>query len=123
MPPVIPSATYRLQFARDFGFGSAADLVPYLKDLGITHVYASPFLQAREGSTHGYDVVDHNRLDPQFGEEEDFNRLTGALAGADMGLILDFVPNHMGVSHEIGRAHVRTPVTNAHLVCRLLLEK
>lgn len=99
MPTVIPSATYRLQLRKDFGFAAAADLVPYLKALGITHIYASPFLRARKGSSHGYDVVDHNRLDPQFGGDAEFSRLSAALAAADMGLILDFVPNHMGVSH------------------------
>src|SRR5690606_5925139 len=97
MPPAIPTATYRLQFSKDFGFRQAAALVPYLRDLGISHVYASPFLQAREGSTHGYDVVDHNRIDPQFGGEAEFDRFCGALAEAGLGLILDFVPNHMGI--------------------------
>ena len=99
MPAFVPSATYRLQFSNDFGFAAATELIPYLRNLGITHVYASPFLRARKGSTHGYDVVDHNQIDPQFGGEADFNRLSAALAEADMGLILDFVPNHMGVGH------------------------
>jgi (1->4)-alpha-D-glucan 1-alpha-D-glucosylmutase len=58
----IPLATYRLQLTKDFGFDDAAALVPYLKELGITHLYASPFLKARPGSTHGYDMVDHDRL-------------------------------------------------------------
>jgi (1->4)-alpha-D-glucan 1-alpha-D-glucosylmutase len=61
----IPLATYRLQLTRDFGFDEAAALVPYLKELGITHLYASPFLKARPGSTHGYDIVDHDRLNPE----------------------------------------------------------
>ena len=97
MPPAIPRATYRLQLSVKFGFDEAAAIVPYLKTLGISHLYASPFLKARAGSTHGYDITDHNVLNPEFGGEEGFARLSDALAGADMGLILDFVPNHMGV--------------------------
>jgi|GEM_PF-2634990 len=62
----IPLATYRLQLTKDFGFDDAAALVPYLKELGITHLYTSPFLKARPGSTHGYDIVDHDRLNPEF---------------------------------------------------------
>ncbi len=99
MPPAIPIATYRLQLTRDFGFDDAAALVPYLHALGISHLYASPFLKARAGSTHGYDVVDHNALNPELGGEEAFRRLCDALRNADMGLILDFVPNHMGVHY------------------------
>jgi (1->4)-alpha-D-glucan 1-alpha-D-glucosylmutase len=71
-------------------------LVPYLKELGITHLYASPFLKARPGSTHGYDIVDHDRLNPELGGEG-FARLSAALKEHGLGLILDFVPNHMGV--------------------------
>lgn len=97
MPPSIPTATYRLQFSKSFGFRQAAELVPYLKALGVSHVYASPFLRAREGSTHGYDVVDHNQIDPQFGGDAGFGTFCAALAQADLGLILDFVPNHMGI--------------------------
>ena len=97
MPPAIPVATYRLQLTKDFDFDAAAALVPYLKQLGISHLYASPFLAARPGSTHGYDIIDHNRLNPELGGEDAFERLSNALSRADMGLILDFVPNHMGV--------------------------
>ena len=97
MPPVIPNATYRLQFSAKFGFRQAAAIVPYLANLGISHLYASPFLKARAGSLHGYDIVDHNVLNPEFGGEEGFAELSAALRRADMGLILDFVPNHMGV--------------------------
>lgn len=97
MPPPVPLATYRLQLSKDFGFDAAARLVPYLKALGITHLYASPFLKARAGSQHGYDIVDHGALNPEFGGEEAFARLSGVLAQADIGLILDFVPNHMGI--------------------------
>jgi (1->4)-alpha-D-glucan 1-alpha-D-glucosylmutase len=99
MPPAIPRATYRLQLSAQFGFNEAAAIVPYLRDLGISHLYASPFLKARAGSTHGYDIIDHSLLNPEFGGEEGFARLSDALTRADMGLILDFVPNHMGVGH------------------------
>jgi (1->4)-alpha-D-glucan 1-alpha-D-glucosylmutase len=97
MPPIIPLATYRLQFTKDFGFDDAAVLVPYLKELGISHLYASPFLKARPGSTHGYDIVDHDRLNPELAGEEAFQRLSEKLKQYDISLILDFVPNHMGV--------------------------
>ncbi len=97
MPSAIPVATYRVQLTKDFRFDSAAAIVPYLKRLGISHLYASPFLKARPGSTHGYDIVDHDRLNPELGGEEGFARLSGALKENGLGLILDFVPNHMGV--------------------------
>src|SRR5215207_1158288 len=97
MPPGIPIATYRLQLSAAFTFDDAAQLVPYLKALGISHLYASPFLAARAGSTHGYDIIDHNQLNPELGGQEGFERLSEALAAAEMGLILDFVPNHMGI--------------------------
>ena len=93
MPPVIPVATYRLQLSAKFGFVAAAELVPYLAELGVSHLYASPFLKARAGSTHGYDIVDHNELNPEFGGDAGFAHLSQALAAANMGLILDFVPN------------------------------
>ena len=97
MAPGIPLATYRLQLTADFGFDTAAAVVPYLKRLGITHVYASPFLKARKGSTHGYDIIDHNTLNPELGGDAAFERLCAVLKSHDLGLILDFVPNHMGV--------------------------
>jgi (1->4)-alpha-D-glucan 1-alpha-D-glucosylmutase len=99
MPPSTPVSTYRLQLTASFGFDQAAAIVPYLTALGISHLYASPFLKARAGSPHGYDVVDHNAFNPELGGEPAFRRLADALAQADMGLILDFVPNHMGVNH------------------------
>ncbi len=99
MPPAIPLATYRLQLTADFNFEHAAAVVPYLKALGISHVYASPFTTARKGSTHGYDVVDHTRLNPELGGEAGFERLGAALKQHDLGLILDFVPNHVGVHY------------------------
>jgi (1->4)-alpha-D-glucan 1-alpha-D-glucosylmutase len=99
MPSSIPLATYRLQLTPNFGFDQAAELVPYLKALGISHLYASPFLKARSGSPHGYDVVDHNSFNPELGGEDAFRRLSAAVDAADIGLILDFVPNHMGVHY------------------------
>ena len=97
MPPAIPLATYRLQLTADFNFEKAAEVVPYLKALGITHLYASPFMKARKGSSHGYDVVDHTKLNPELGGEAGFAKLSEALRAHDLGLILDFVPNHVGV--------------------------
>jgi len=100
MPPSPPLATYRLQLTPAFGFDQAAAIVPYLKALGVSHLYASPFLKARAGSQHGYDIVDFNALNPELGGERAFRRLVDALAEADLGLILDFVPNHMAVHHH-----------------------
>ncbi|MBU6456472.1 MAG: malto-oligosyltrehalose synthase [Bradyrhizobium sp.] len=97
MPSRIPVATYRLQLTADFDFDAAASVAPYLKSLGISHVYASPFLKARKGSTHGYDIVDHARFNPELGGEPGFARLSAALKQHNLGLILDFVPNHAGV--------------------------
>ena len=93
-------ATYRLQFHRQFTFRDATDLVPYLAALGVSHIYASPIMEARPGSTHGYDIIDHNRLNPEIGTEADFRTLVDALHAHGMGLILDFVPNHMGVGSD-----------------------
>jgi len=97
VPPAIPLATYRLQLTAAFNFERAAEIVPYLEALGITHLYASPFMKARHGSTHGYDVVDHTRLNPELGGEAGFAKLSEALHAHGLGLILDFVPNHVGV--------------------------
>jgi (1->4)-alpha-D-glucan 1-alpha-D-glucosylmutase len=93
----IPRATYRLQLNRDFTFARATAIVPYLAALGISHCYISPCLKARPGSMHGYDIVDHNSLNPEIGSPEDFDRFVDALHRNSMGLILDIVPNHMGV--------------------------
>ena len=97
MPPAIPIATYRVQLTPNFDFDAAAAIVPYLKALGITHLYASPFMKARKGSTHGYDIVDHTRINPELGGDAGFERLSNTLKQHDLGLILDFVPNHVGV--------------------------
>ncbi|MDN5872268.1 MAG: malto-oligosyltrehalose synthase, partial [Nitrococcus sp.] len=93
----IPRATYRLQFNKDFGFSQAARLAPYLARLGVSHLYASPYLKARPESTHGYDIVDHNALNPELGTQQDFQAMLAALKENGLGQILDFVPNHMGV--------------------------
>lgn len=97
MPPPLPIATYRVQLTANFDFDAAAAIVPYLKALGITHLYASPFMKARKGSTHGYDIVDHTKINPELGGEAGLERLSQALKVHDLGLILDFVPNHVGV--------------------------
>jgi (1->4)-alpha-D-glucan 1-alpha-D-glucosylmutase len=93
----IPRATYRLQFHREFTFEHARAIVPYLAALGISHCYASPLLKARPGSMHGYDIVDHGSINPEIGTPEDLDRFVDALHQHQMGLILDIVPNHMGV--------------------------
>ncbi|MBV8496681.1 MAG: malto-oligosyltrehalose synthase, partial [Gammaproteobacteria bacterium] len=93
----IPRATYRLQLHGGFTLRDATALVPYLADLGISHVYCSPYFRARPGSTHGYDVVDHNSLNPEIGTFEDLDRFVAALRSRNMGHIVDFVPNHVGV--------------------------
>ena len=94
----VPTATYRLQFNRGFTFRDARDLVPYLHALGVSHCYASPILRACAGSSHGYDICDHSRLNPDLGGEEDFGAFATALRDHGMGLILDTVPNHMGIA-------------------------
>jgi (1->4)-alpha-D-glucan 1-alpha-D-glucosylmutase len=96
-PSPIPLATYRLQLNRDFTFAQATAIVPYLSALGISHCYISPCLKARPGSTHGYDIVDHNSLNPEIGSREELDRFVAALHEHGMGLILDIVPNHMAV--------------------------
>jgi (1->4)-alpha-D-glucan 1-alpha-D-glucosylmutase len=99
-PPTVPSATYRLQFHQDFGFDDARRVIAYLARLGVSHVYASPLTMARPGSTHGYDVIDFNRLNPELGDEAAFDALITELHAHGMGLVLDFVPNHMGVGSD-----------------------
>ncbi|SNS54025.1 maltooligosyl trehalose synthase [Noviherbaspirillum humi] len=96
----IPRATARLQLHKEFTFEHALEVIPYLASLGISHVYASPILTARSGSTHGYDIVDPTRINPELGGEAGFRRMVEALRGVGLGLILDIVPNHMGVGPE-----------------------
>src|SRR3569623_1510953 len=93
----IPRATYRVQLHRDFTFADVAALVPYLAALGISHLYCSPYLRARPGSRHGYDIVDHAMLNPELGTREDFDRMVDALAREGMTHLCDVVPNHMAV--------------------------
>lgn len=95
-----PIATYRLQLHDGFGFAAARDLVPYLDALGISHLYLSPIFTAQPGSTHGYDVIDHNQVSPELGGLAALYELGDALREHDMGLILDIVPNHVGVGGE-----------------------
>ncbi|AYD02041.1 malto-oligosyltrehalose synthase [Neorhizobium sp. NCHU2750] len=97
---MIPTATYRIQFRNGMTFDRAAALVPYLKRLGISHLYASPVFTATTGSTHGYDVTDASGIDPAIGGREGFDRMAAALKMEGLGLILDIVPNHMAASLE-----------------------
>ena len=90
-----PRAAYRLQMHQGFGFDGAAGTAPYLARLGVSHVYASPYLQAAKGSTHGYDVVDHGSVNEELGGEGGHRRLIQALRGSGLGQLLDVVPNHM----------------------------
>ena len=94
------TSTARLQFHAGFTLADAQALVPYFDKLGISHLYASPLLKARAGSTHGYDIVDHNRANDELGGEPALRDLVAALRGRGMGLILDIVPNHMGVGGD-----------------------
>ena len=94
---LIPRATYRVQLNAGFTFNDLTAIVPYLAALGISHVYCSPYFRARAGSTHGYDVIDHNSFNPEIGTREEFNRLVAQLRAHGMGHILDIVPNHVGV--------------------------
>lgn len=93
----MPRATARIQFFAGFTMDDAVPIIPYLARLGISHLYASPLLKARPGSTHCYDIVDHNEINPELGGESALRRLVETLRAHDMGLILDIVPNHMGV--------------------------
>lgn len=93
-----PLSTYRIQFHKEFRLEQARELVTYLHDLGVSHLYASPFLEARAGSMHGYDIINHERLNPEIGSEEDLRALAQELGRHGMSIVLDIVPNHMGVS-------------------------
>ena len=96
----IPDASYRLQLGKDCTFADAAELVPYLSELGVSHVYCSPYLKARHGSAHGYDITDHNAFHPQIGSEVTFRRFVDALGSHGMSHMLDLVSNHMGVGSD-----------------------
>ena len=96
----IPVACYRIQFSPDFGFQAAKKIIPYLAELGMSDLYASPIFKARKGSLHGYDVVDPNQLNPQLGTASHFGQIMRALKAAGMGWLQDIVPNHMAFDHE-----------------------
>jgi (1->4)-alpha-D-glucan 1-alpha-D-glucosylmutase len=96
---VRPGSAYRLQFNRSFRFTDGTQLIPYLQRLGITTLYASPILAAQAGSMHGYDITDHNRINPEIGTEEEFEQLLSELQRNGMSILLDVVPNHMGVGY------------------------
>lgn len=102
-PVEIPSATYRLQFSRDFAFSQAAELAAYFADLGVSHCYASPVWMAVEGSSHGYDVTDPTQINPELGGMDGFRHLMANLQANGIGLILDVVPNHMCVTATSNR--------------------
>lgn len=94
-----PVSTYRLQLTPDFGFAQVAEIAPYLRDLGVSHVYLSPVLQATPGSRHGYDVTDHSRIREEFGGAKGFREMAAQLAAHDLGVVLDIVPNHMNTQN------------------------
>jgi (1->4)-alpha-D-glucan 1-alpha-D-glucosylmutase len=97
LPRRVPRATYRLQFHAGFTFADAEKILDYLNALGVSDVYASPLLMARQGSPHGYDITDHNHFNPDLGGDEGFDRFSQQLHHHDLGLLLDVVPNHMGI--------------------------
>lgn len=97
---MIPAATYRIQFREEMTFDNVVELVPYLRQLGISHVYASPIFTAAKDSTHGYDIINPLEIDPVIGGRDGFDRMVDALQKAGMGVILDIVPNHMSTSLE-----------------------
>jgi (1->4)-alpha-D-glucan 1-alpha-D-glucosylmutase len=96
----VPQSTYRVQMHKGFTFEDATDILAYLKELGIGDFYSSPIFEARPGSMHGYDVTNHGRLNPELGGSEGFEKFSAALKQAGMGLLLDIVPNHMGVGND-----------------------
>jgi malto-oligosyltrehalose synthase len=97
----VPGSTYRLQLTRGFGFAEAAEAGEYLADLGVTHVYLSPILDAVPGSTHGYDVTDHSRIRGELGGEEGFRAMAKRLRGLGLSIVVDIVPNHMAVPADL----------------------
>ncbi len=96
----IPAATYRLQFNAGFRFSDAREILPYLQRLGISDIYASPYFKAREGSLHGYDILDQNSLNPEIGSEDEYEAMVDELKRLDMGQTLDIVPNHMCIEGQ-----------------------
>ncbi|MFB9348813.1 malto-oligosyltrehalose synthase [Streptomyces heliomycini] len=102
--PAVPTATYRLQLQPGFPFGAAADAVPYVASLGVSHLHLSPVLEAVPGSRHGYDVVDHARVREELGGEEGLRELARTAREHGLGLVVDIVPNHMAMSPRHNRA-------------------
>jgi (1->4)-alpha-D-glucan 1-alpha-D-glucosylmutase len=98
--PRIPTSTYRLQLHKGFNFDDAAGIAEYLRELGVSHVYSSPYLQAAPGSTHGYDVVDHSKVNEELGGAEAHERFCTQLGQVGLGQVLDIVPNHMSLGKE-----------------------
>ena len=96
----IPLATYRIQFTPSFGFDAAKTIADYLEQLGVSHLYASPILTSRKGSTHGYDAVNPREVDPELGGVEKFNELVERLQNLNIGWVQDIVPNHMAFSSQ-----------------------
>jgi (1->4)-alpha-D-glucan 1-alpha-D-glucosylmutase len=96
----IPRSTYRIQFNHQFKFSDAKEIIPYLFDLGISDIYASPYFKAARGSLHGYDLLEHNSFNPEVGTDEEYNRFTEELKKHGMGQVLDVVPNHMNISES-----------------------
>src|SRR5947207_14310406 len=107
--PRIPTCTYRLQFNRWFTFAQAREIVPYLRALGVSDGYASPYFQAGANSLHGYDITHHNKLNEAIGSQEQYDAWIAELHAHGTGQVLDFVPNHMGVAapRTTWRMHVR----------------
>jgi len=101
--PEMPRATARLQLHRGFTFDDAVAQLPYLAQLGISHIYTSPILTARAGSLHGYDVIDHGTVSAELGGEDGLRRLVSGLRERGMGLVVDIVPNHMAVGRNDNR--------------------
>ena len=97
----VPVSTYRLQLTPEFGFAEAAEAAEYLAELGVSHVYLSPVLEAVPGSAHGYDITDHSRIRAELGGEEGFRALAKRLRSLGLGIVLDIVPNHMAVPDNI----------------------
>jgi (1->4)-alpha-D-glucan 1-alpha-D-glucosylmutase len=98
--PHAPIATYRLQLHKGFTFAQAAAMADYLKQLGVSHAYCSPYLQAAPGSTHGYDVVDHQRVNEELGGAAAHHAFCQQLGEVGLGQVLDIVPNHMSLGRE-----------------------
>jgi (1->4)-alpha-D-glucan 1-alpha-D-glucosylmutase len=107
----IPVSTYRLQFNGQFGFSDAREIISYLHDMGISDIYASPYFKAREGSQHGYDILDQNSLNPEIGSEDEYESMVSELKRCGMGQILDIVPNHMCIEGQ-GNAYWKDVLEN-----------